>query len=139
MTLGLSRNNPWNLEVRHIPWMGLLADQPKDGPLAFETLLEGIRAGVRVCYTYQERSWNTPRKFVYDFADPKRDPVEQYLANVCEWTTHAPDDVLNFRDVKVMVSWARGVWRQEQGLAAITAAGITDAQIYAGIALAEED
>lgn len=134
MSIGLDRNNPWNLLPEHIPWMGLLENQPTSGPLAFATLDEGIRAGIKLCYTYQGRQWNTPKIFIAIFSPAKAgNPTEQYIKNVCNWTGFAEDSALDFHSPSTLCPWARAIFRQEQG-----ENDITDAQILAAKALADE-
>lgn len=136
MTIGLDRNNPWNLLAEHIPWMGLLESQPASGPLVFDTLEDGIRAGVKLCYTYQGREWNTPEIFIPRFSPAKvGNPTAQYLQNVCAWTGFGEKEVLDFHNTAILCPWARAIWRQEQGSAA---SFITDTQIFNAKALADE-
>ncbi|MGC8517890.1 MAG: hypothetical protein ACP5P4_05095 [Steroidobacteraceae bacterium] len=132
-TLGMQRNNPWDLLPEHVPWFGLAAAQPDTGPLDFVTLEDGIRAGIRLCYTYQERGWNSPVTFITRFAPPPN-PTAQYIANVCEWTGFRYDQALDFHDPAVLVPWCHAIWRQEQGIAAD---GITDVDILSAKAMAD--
>lgn len=136
MTLGLQRNNPWNLQQAHVPWLGLIpAIEPDSGELIFDTLLDGIRAGVRLCYSYQAAGNRSPLTFISKFSPAVAgNPTAQYVQNVCEWTGFAFDQTLDFHNLATMMSWARAIFRQEQG--AIAALTITDEQIQAGIALA---
>ncbi len=136
MTIGLLRFNPWNLLHEHIPWLGLTPVQPDTGPLQFVSMLDGIRAGFRLCFTYQERGWNTPLKFITRFSPAAAgNPTAIYIDNVCEWTGFKFDQALDFHDPTVQLPWARAIFREEQGeQAALT---ITDNQIMAGAALAE--
>lgn len=135
MTIGMDRCNPWDLLPEHIPWFGLDAAQPDEGPLEFVNLVDGIRAGILVCYTYQRRAWNEPEKFVQEFAPAKAgNPVAAYIENVCTWTGYKRHDDLDFHDPAVLVPWARAVWRQEQGAAADI---ITTADILAAKAMAD--
>ena len=133
-TLGMSRNNPWDLLPEHVQWFGLAAAQPDSGPLAFKTLDDGIRAGILLCYTYQERAWNSPVAFITRFAPPPGNPTETYIVNVCEWTGFRWDSPLDFHDPKILVPWARAIWRQEQGGAADV---ITTDDILAAKAMAD--
>ena len=135
-TLGMSRNNPWDLLPEHVPWFGLAAHQADSGPLQFVNLVDGIRAGILLCYTYQRRTWNEPRPFVEHFAPPPENPTEIYIANVCAWTGFTQFQDLDFHDPDVLTRWARAVWRQEQGDAALV---ITDADILAAKALADAE
>lgn len=67
--LGIRSNNPWNLQQEHIPWMGLVpAVEPATGELIFDTLADGIRAGVKVCYSYQRAGIDTPAVFIPRFS-----------------------------------------------------------------------
>lgn len=133
-TLGMSRNNPWDLLPEHVPWFGLAAAQPDDGPLAFATLDDGIRAGILLCYTYQDRAWNSPVSFITRFSPPPENPTEAYIANVCQWTGFRWDVPLDFHDPKILIPWARAIWRQEQGAAADV---ITNADILSAKAMAD--
>lgn len=132
-TLGLSRNNPWDLLPEHVPWLGLAPRQPDSGPLAFDTMEDGIRAGVRLCYTYQREGFDTPAKFVARFSPPPDNPTAEYTDNVCSWTGFAHDQELDFHDPDVLVPWARAVFRQEQGPNSITDAQIRQAKAKADL------
>lgn len=135
-TLGMSRNNPWDLLPEHVPWFGLAAAQPDSGPLQFLTLDDGIRAGILLCYTYQTRAWNTPSTFVTHFAPPPNNPTVTYIQNVSKWTGFRWDAPLDFHDPKILVPWARAVWRQEQGAAAEV---ILTSDILAAKAMADSE
>jgi len=130
MTVGLSRNNPWNL-MPGIAWDG--STVVDDGPLQFETPLLGMRAGIKNCYTQQSEGNNTPLKFVTKYAPPPN-PTAQYLQNVCDWTGFEMSQTLDFHEETTMITWAKAVFRQEQGVDN----GITTEEIQAGIVAANE-
>lgn len=130
--LGIRYNNPWDLQGIHLQYLG---EVPVDGSeKRFDTLADGIRAGVKLCYKYQERGWNTPQAFINHYTNPATDHPEQYLTNVCNWSGLTPSTLIDFHADANMVMWARAIFRQELG--PIAERGITDGQIYAGIALA---
>ena len=132
MTIGLSRNNPGNLMPAHVPWLGLTPAQPDNGPLQFDTVIDGIRAFVKLCYYYQSEGLDSPFKFVWNYYPPPN-PTTQYLENVCSWTGYKQSQVLDFHDTSIMTAWAGAVFREEQGINN----GITNDMINAGIAMAE--
>ena len=132
MTIGMDRNNPWDLLPEHVPWLGLSTVQPGEGPLAFDTLELGIRAGIKLCYTFQSRGWDTPTLFISRFAPPTENPTADYIANVCSWTGFRWDQMLDFHNPATLTRWAQAIFRQEQGTN-----GITDAEILAAKALAD--
>lgn len=133
--LGIRANNPWNLQQAHVPWLGLIpAIEPASGELIFDNLLDGIRAGIRLCYTYQKRGLDTPEKFIPEFSPAAAgNPTAEYCTNVCAWTCFAPDRPLDFHDQQTMLAWAQAIFRQEDG----PDHGITDAQILQAIAAAQ--
>jgi hypothetical protein len=134
--LGIRYNNPWNLQQEHIAWIGLTAEQSLSGELQFDTMIDGIRAGVLLCYTYERRGINTPALFIPVFSPAKAgNPTEQYLVNVCTWGPYKPDQRLDFHDGQTMAGWAKAIWRQEQGLDAMLS--IQPYLIAAGIDAAE--
>lgn len=133
--LGIRFNNPWNLQQEHIPWLGLTPNQSPSGELQFDTMEDGIRAGVKLCYSYQQRGWNTVDRFVANFSPENAgNPTVQYEENLCAWGGWQHSETLDFRDAAVMQMFARAVWRQENGLDALMA--INTDQINAGIAMA---
>ena len=134
MTLGLSRNNPGNLLPEHVPWLGLTALQPDEGPLQFENMIDGIRAFVKLCYTYQGEGLDSPFKFVWNYSPIASNPTTQYIENVCRWTGFVEAQVLDFHDTPTMISWAHAIFAQEQGRE--PASVITDDMINAAIAMA---
>lgn len=130
--LGIRDLNPWNLQECHIPWLGLLPKQSATGELVFDTMIDGIRAGVKLCYTYQEEGYSTPLKFIMRFSPSGAgNPTTDYIQNVCDWTGFPFDRDLDFHDPKVIRPWARAIWRQEQGLE--YSKQITDEELTAGI------
>ena len=139
LPLGLRQNNPWNMKQFHIQWLGESAADARvgdGGELFFLTMEFGIRAGIRLCYTYQRRAWNEPKIFIPKFSPAAAgNPTAQYILDVCAWTGFQADQELDFHDPAVMTVWAPAIWRQEQGDAA---AVITVAQILQAKALADQ-
>ena len=133
--LGIRDNNPWNLQQAHIQWLGLTPNQAPTGELVFDNIVDGIRAGVKLCYTYQAEGKNTPLSFVTSFSPASAgNPTAQYVANVCQWTGFSFDQALDFHDTATLTAWARAIWRQEQGQEFADA--ITADEVSQGIALA---
>lgn len=136
--LGMRSNNPWNLQQEHIDWAGLTANQAPSGELVFDDLIDGIRAGVLVCYAYQRRGLNTIGTFLPKFSPAAaNNPTAQYETDVCTWTGWDRNRPIDFHSAVDMLPFARAIFRQEDGAAA--EASITDAQIQAGIELAQGD
>lgn len=138
LPIGMLDLNPWNLKQYHVPWLGEAAADAavkEGGELLFKTMVLGIRAGIVLCYTYQDRAWNTPVGFITRFSPPPANPTAQYIANVCQWTGFRWDAPLDFHDPKILVPWARAIWRQEQGAAAQT---IPTSDILAAKAMADQ-
>jgi hypothetical protein len=136
-SLGIRSNNPFNLQESHIPWMGELPSQSATGEITFDTMVDGIRAGVKVCYAYQKEGFDTPAAFIPRYAPAEAgNPTLTYLSNVCSWTGFGSKDKLDFHDPLVMQKWARALWRQEQGLAAAQA--ISFEELQAGIEAAQK-
>ena len=134
--LGIRDCNPWNLQANHIEWLGELPTQGATGELVFDTMIDGIRAGVKLCYSYQAEGYNTPAKFVMRFSPAAAgNPTTAYIQNVCAWTGFAFDALLDFHDPKILRPWARAIWRQEQG--AWSSQAITDEELTAGIEAAK--
>lgn len=137
LPIGMRRNNPWNLKQFHIPWLGESASDAQladGGELSFLTMDLGIRAGIRLCYTYQRRAWNEPAVFIPHFSPAAAgNPTAQYVLDVCKWTGYEKYQDLDFHDPDVMTRWAPAIWRQEQGDAAslITVADILQAKAIA--------
>ena len=132
--LGLRDFNPWNLQQAHVPWLGLVETEPLTGELIFDTLEDGIRAGIKLCYHYQAVGKNTPATFLPSFSPAKAgNPTAQYCTNVCDWTGFAANQPMDFHNPTVMIAWAKAIFRQEQG----PDFGITDDQISHAIAAAQ--
>jgi hypothetical protein len=132
--LGLRDFNPWNLQQAHVPWIGLVQQEPETGELIFDDLIDGIRAGIRLCYTYQRMGLNTPAKFIQKFSPAAAgNPTAQYCTNACDWTGFAADQPIDFHIPAVMIAWAKAIFRQEQG----PDYGITDDEITQAIAAAQ--
>lgn len=134
MTIGMERNNPWDLLPEHIPWVGLVPNQPDSGPLQFDSLEDGIRAGIKLCYTYQRRGWNNPLSFITRFAPALAgNPTLDYIKNVCDWTGFDNDQSIDFHNAAALVPWALAIFRQEQG----EDNGVTAEQVLAAKKLAD--
>jgi hypothetical protein len=134
--LGIRSCNPWNLQQEHIPWLGLTPNQAPTGELVFDNMIDGIRAGVKLCYSYQAEGFNTPLKFITRYSPATAgNPTAQYVQNVCGWTGFPFDATLDFHDPKIIRPWARAIWRQEQGLEASLT--ISDDDLTRGIEAAQ--
>ena len=131
MSIGLNSNNPWNLQASHVAWLGLTPNQTESGELCFDTMVDGIRAGVKLCYTYQGRGLNTPGSFITEFSPAAAgNPTAAYIRNVCQWTGYDQNQALDFHDASTMLTWAPAIFRQEQGADSAT---ITTEQLLEGI------
>ncbi len=130
-TVGMSRNNPFDIEPNHIAWLGEAA---RTSPVTFDTVEHGLRAGVLVFLAYARAGLDTPRLAISTFAPPADNPTAQYVADVCAWCGVKPDQRVDFRDASFMVRWSRAVIRQEQGAA--EEASISDAALVSAVGAA---
>ncbi len=116
MTLGMDRNNPFDIEPNDIQWIG---ETVKTSPVTFDTMHDGLRAGIKVFLAYQRHGWNTPTTAIMHFAPPSENPTAEYIQHMCDWCGVKFDQALDFRDKSFMLLWSKGIIRQEQGESAL--------------------
>lgn len=120
---GYMLNNPFDLMFNpNITWDGQVTPQaPGTSLLAFDTAVEGLRAGMKDAHTkvYVD-GLNTLNLFLPKFAPPESNDTAGYIANMSLWLGIGADDPIDISTVESMVLWAKCINRQEIGNDPIT-------------------
>jgi len=116
MTLGLLLNNPFNLESNPVVWFGEVRPSSKPPFCQFNTLDNGLRAGIKNLYNqFHVHGLNTWREIVTKYAPPTENDTDAYLKAVCIETGVGPDDYINLSMPSFLAKSAKAFILQEQG------------------------
>ncbi len=105
--LGLSNNNPFNLEYHGIGWVGELGVDRTGRFSVFDTAENGIRAGMINVHTKMTRDGaNTVRKLLTLLSPAFENPLEAFVTFVSSRLSVAPDQPLDYRQHIIQLSKA---------------------------------
>lgn len=133
MTIGLSVNNPFNLEVApSITWEGEVKPSAKPPFCQFKTIIFGLRAGFLNLANQQRmhgrRTWNA---IIPVYAPPSENDTQAYIDDMCRGTLTTADEMLDLTNQAFLIQAGRVMIHHEQGINPCT-----DAQLAQGASLA---
>ena len=110
---GYRNNNPGNIIITSTPWLGEIF--PNDGVYKrFVTMPMGYRAMFMNLDAYLKSGYNTIRKIITRWGDPKQDKTG-YINFVATRAGVNPDEVVSFGRPTVMKNIAAAIARFENG------------------------
>jgi len=116
MPRGINLNNPMNLERNSISWQGASTLQDDPRFVRFETPEMGVRAGMKVLLTYQNKDdLQNISAIITKYAPPAENDTAAYISDVSAHCGVSPTD---FFDVEVpdnMIRLAQAIIIHEQG------------------------
>lgn len=119
-SIGLRQNNPGNLRK----WDGF----PNEGGFAkFDTMTQGIAAVGKQLQIYGSRGINTIDRIIPTYAPKSENNTAAYIDAVFKKTGLRPDQKINLKDNKVLVSVASAIIDQEVGAGHFTRAEVAAA------------
>jgi len=129
MVRGLRNNNPGN--IRHgAKWQGLKAEQTDKDFCQFVSMEMGIRALVRILFTYYNKyKLRSVKAIISRYAPPNENNTTAYINSVAEKLGVKPDDRIQLTDV-TLKPIVDAIIRVECGTK------LDDATVNAGIKLA---
>jgi hypothetical protein len=134
---GLRNNNPGNIRKNATAWQGLLppAEQTDPAFFRFASMAYGIRAMVKILYTYQDsHNLRTVRQIIGRWAPPNENDTNGYVQYVADRMGVAPDTYINVHDEHTVLALVRAIIAMENG--SVSATLIATTTIVAGIDLA---
>jgi len=113
---GIRNNNPGNIVHDGTKWLGL-AEPPSDGRFCrFVDPEHGIRAIARIVTTYYEKhGLNTIRQIIDRWAPPNENYTAAYVAHVADRCGVGAEQVIDPRELPLMVSLAAAIIMHENG------------------------
>ncbi|KAA9133469.1 structural protein [Marinihelvus fidelis] len=138
---GIRNNNPMNIEAG-ADWHGLAADWERTPEQILENRFAvfhapewGIRAGVKVLITYQERhGLDTIREMIHRFAPHHENKSDRYAEFVAERVGVDPDESINIRDLDTARRMVEAMIEMENGYQPYDSVTLGRAFYLAGLA-----
>ena len=116
---GIRSCNPFNL--RELPgdrthWEGERTTDDDPAFEEFDSLLMGLRAGIRTLLTYQRKhKLRSVRQMINRFAPPNENDTNTYIENVCRHMGVLPDDPIDLNNEHMLLPMVEAIVRQECG------------------------
>jgi hypothetical protein len=118
MSRGIKNNNPGNLVLTNITWIGKIPNSANTDKRfeQFETMVFGVRAFFIDFLNDVSKGKNTVRKLIVSYAPTHENDTENYIKLMSKMLGIGPDVVItNFSD-SFLVSYARSVFKVENGV-----------------------
>lgn len=113
---GVRNNNPFNIRHSKDKWQGQAADQPDIDFITFLNPKFGIRAGMKILFSYQMKyDLRTVRDIINRFAPPSENDTEAYMNSVSSHLGITPDTVFNISDKPMMIKLCQAIIIHENG------------------------
>lgn len=129
MTVGLSVNNPFNLEANDkIDWKGEVKPSASPPFCQFQTIVLGLRAGFLDLVNQQRihgrRTWND---IIPIYAPPSENDTQAYIDDMCRGTQTTAVQPLQLTNQAFLIMAGRVMIHHEQGCNPCTDAQLTQA------------
>ncbi len=112
--IGLTLNNPANLEDFGIPWKGLVGTHGK--LCQFDTLHNGIRAACENLRNQQRlHDLNTVSEIITKLSPPNENDTAAYISTVCNWMDVYANEQLNLENNAQLGLLSQCVFHEEVG------------------------
>jgi hypothetical protein len=113
---GIRNNNPGNIRLSKVKWIGEADDQPDADFVTFSAPEYGIRAICKILLNYQtEHQCKTIRQLISRWAPPEENNTEAYISAVSRACGRSPDEFVSVRVPAVMAPMVETIIRQETG------------------------
>lgn len=116
MSIGTELNNPFDLRPDpRWTWRGEIAHE--SGFIKFDTLEDGLRAGLLNLKNTVGAGFDTPRKLVWHYAPPEENDSAGYLAGLCMstgWHDATPLSSVH-TDPVMLIALGKAILIEEQG------------------------
>lgn len=122
MRRGLRNNNPGNIRISPVKYLGEAAVSADPSFKEFKTILWGYRAVFVLLHTYfVKHSLSTIRGMINRYAPSNENDTQSYIKAVSIWAGIDPDRILNTLDGTTMIPIVSAISRIENGVPAIEA------------------
>lgn len=117
VTRGIRNNNPGNLRISSSNWQGKITPSQDSAFEQFDTMLNGIRAALKLTQNYQTRYGDkTVRQIINRYAPPIENNTSSYVANVAAKVGVGPDEPINLKDEETAVKFGIAVFESENSV-----------------------
>lgn len=114
---GLRNNNPLNIRRTGDRWRGLAPTQSDPAFCQFTAPEYGVRAGVKILWTYQKKyGLRTLRQVLTRYAPPSENNTASYIGTVSRRAKIHPDVELDLRSRDVVFRLVEAMWFVECGV-----------------------
>lgn len=115
---GLRNNNPLNIVKSGAKWQGLAEVQSDSRFCTFVAPEWGVRAGVKILWTYQKKyRLQTLRQILNRYAPPIENNTFNYINTVARRAKIRPDVELDLERRDVVCRLVEAMWYVENGVA----------------------
>ncbi|MDR2935866.1 MAG: structural protein P5 [Rikenellaceae bacterium] len=139
MSRGLRNNNPGNIRLSGVRYLGEV--QPSTDPAfkQFKTIVWGYRAMFVLLRAYEVRhGLRTLRGMIARYAPPGENDTSAYENAVSVRARFAPERILSTLDGSVMIPLVAAMSRVENGVDAVEADVRAGWELFAGTSMAEK-
>lgn len=113
---GIRNNNPFNIRHSKALWKGEAVNQDDPAFVQFSAPKWGLRAGMKVLLTYQNKhGLNTIEKMISRFAPPSENDTEAYIEHVCTLSGLDRNSPVNLHAPENLIALAQAIVRHENG------------------------
>lgn len=120
MSRGLSNNNPGNIRISSVSYMGEVVPSKDRSFKQFSSLDWGYRAMFVVLHSYRVRyGLNTLRGVINRYAPPCENHTDKYVDAVCKWSGVGPDEPIDTLCGEQMLPIVAAMSRMENGTPAL--------------------
>lgn len=116
MTRGERLNNPGNIRISPVMWVGKVTPSTDPDFEEFENVEYGIRAIAKIICNYNRLyGLQAVAQIISRWAPSSENPTTQYATNVANWIGVGINDVLDLRAPAVLAGLVSAIIRQENG------------------------
>lgn len=113
---GMRNCNPGNIRKSSDKWQGLAAEQPDPYFFSFEDPVYGIRAMVKILWTYQDKyKIRSVDKLIRRWAPPSENNTRAYIQSVADKLGVAPDAEIKLKDARTLLNILKAIIQHENG------------------------
>lgn len=115
----LSNNNPGNIRISKVKYLGELTPSKDKAFKQFSTMAWGYRAMFVLLHTYHKNGYKTIRQMINRYAPPIENHTENYIKFVADRAKISADIEINTLNETVMIPIVSAMSHMENGVPAV--------------------
>lgn len=114
---GIKNQNPGNIRKSKDKWQGLADNQPDSFFFSFIAPEYGIRAMIKILWTYQDKySLESVRELIGRWAPPTENNTESYIKSVAKAVGVSPDCKIDTKNTNILLPLVKSIIMHENGI-----------------------